>query len=261
MLPETLQRGQGPRQPGGARLRVRRHLHFELAAHHFRHQGFHLRIALEHVEELLGLDDRAIEVGLHLKRHGEDGLLDPRTKRIGVVGEVVQDAQSGAHVKDRHPGPGSERFEISHRHGPNAHAELRRRVELVQHEGRDVARRPRSECHAVGEHAGWQGESRRLEGRPAVVLEERNGAGLAVFLDAEVLDPQIGDRMPLPVEGRDGQLHQSRGGAKRRRLLLRRQREERRNDHPCAHAVTLPLGNHAERSPLRGRRWCKTRER
>ena len=105
----------------------------------------------------------------------------------------------------------------------------------------DVARRTRCELHAVGEDARWQRESGGFDGWSAVVFEERDGAWLSVFLDGEVLKLEIGDRVPLLVERRDGQLHEPRGGAKRRRLFLGDQSEEHRHCDRSAHGVTLPF--------------------
>ena len=87
----------------------------------------------------------------------------------------------------------------------------------------------------------------RLGGRPAVVLEERDGPGLAVVLDGEVRRPQIGDRLALLVERGDGQLHQPRRGPKSRRLLLGRQGEEDREGncfHACAWRKHTRTGRH-----------------
>jgi hypothetical protein len=117
--------------------------------------SFQLRIAFEQVDELLGLDHRVIEVGFRLNRHEDRGPRDPRAESRGVVGKVVQDAQPLAHVKHRHARPECQGPEISHPHRPNPDAELCRRVQLIQHERRSVARRPRRKFHAVGEHAGW----------------------------------------------------------------------------------------------------------
>jgi hypothetical protein len=194
-------------------------------------------VALEHVDELLGLDDRAAEVGLVLQRHGQHGLLDPLAERIGVVGEVVQDADARAEVEDGDAGARRQRFEVAGRRGADAHVLQRRRVELVQHEGRDVARRPRTEVRAIAEHAGRQRENGRLDGRFAVVLEERDGPGLAVVLNGEVLRPQIGDRLAFLVERGHGQLPQPRRGPKGRRLILCRQGEDGHEGDQCLHTA------------------------
>ena len=96
------------------------------------------------------------------------GLLDAVPQRIGVVGEIVEDAQPAAHLVDRHPASRRERLEVFHRHRAHAHAALDRRVQLVQQQRRDVARRSGREFHAVGEEAAWAaaGRSARWTARP-----------------------------------------------------------------------------------------------
>ena len=162
MLPETLDRGQGFRQSEAACLRVGQHVGFELAARDLHRLRRHLPVGREHLDELFGLDHRLVHVDCGLERHGDERLVDAAPQRIGVVGKVVQDAQPAAHLVDRHPASRRECLEEFHRHRAHAHAVLDWRVQLVQQQRRDVARRSRREFHAVGEKAGGERQGVRL---------------------------------------------------------------------------------------------------
>ena len=123
------------------------------------------RVAGEHIDEGLGLDNGTPVVGQTGQRHAEHGLVELGTQRRGIVREIVQDAQLLAHVKDRHPRLWRERRQVAHHLRAHHHALLRRCVDGVEHQGRDIARRAAGGIQMVAEEARRQRNRRFTCGR------------------------------------------------------------------------------------------------
>ena len=127
------------------------------------------RLVREHLDELFGLHHRLVHVDCGRERHGDERLVDAVPQRIGVVGKVVEDAEPIAHLVDRHPCLRREGLEVSHRHRADAHAGLGWRVELVQEQRRDVARRSGGQpTRLVKSPAGSGLAFGSVDGRPRI---------------------------------------------------------------------------------------------
>ena len=147
---------------------------------------------------------------------------EPRAQRFEIVGEIVEDAQVRSQRIHRHARVGRERAEVLHHLRLHRNLVFGQRVERVDDDGRDVARRAGRIFGTVGEKAGRDRLALRFDGirteRRAFESEERDRLRLSVLHDGDFVLLEIGNRLASLI-GRDYRELDQRGSGTENRAL------------------------------------------
>ena len=189
--------------------------------------GIRIIVALDEVVEVF----RFLLHQTHpfVRRGWLDVVFDLRFRKSGaqrfeVVGEVVNHLETLPHGVDGDTGVRGERAEIPHHLRLHRHLIFRKRIQRVDHDRRDVARRAGKILRPVREKAGRYRLGLRLcrawSERRALETEERHFARLAALHDGDLVFFQVGNGVSLLVRRDHGELDERRSRTKDRRGFL-----------------------------------------